>query len=1071
MQLLLVLAAVAATAGAVAVSSASFVSASSTTVGATTAARSGDSMSVNAGDNQSAVAGTAVPVQPSVRVVDALGNPVSGLTVNFAVTSGGGSVTSASDVTGDDGVAEVGWTLGSTPGTNNLQASCAGITGSPLTFKATGTSGPAVKIAATAGTGQSAVAGSTVAVVPTVRVTDAGGNGVSGVTVTFAVTGGGGSITKTTTTTDSAGYANCGSWKLGATVGTNTLTATSGTLSGSPVTFTATGTVGPASKISMVMDGGNGQTVHVGTAVVIPPKVLVTDANNNPVSGISVVFAVASGGGSITGSPAVATNASGIAAVGGWTLGTVAGANSLTATSTGLTGSPVTFTATGLTGSPTTIVINGGDGQTATAGAAVATAPSVMVTDIYGNPVQGVAVTFTPASGSGSVTTASTTTNSSGVASCGGWTLGTTAGTDTLTATSPGLTGSPLTFSATGTAGAATKYVVSSSNYNPPAGSPVTITAQLADQYNNPVATSGLSVTFTKTGTGGSLGTPNPATTGATGAATITFTTGTTQGTQYTVTATSTSPSTRTGTSPTITTAAAVPTRMALNAGNGQTATVNTAVATAPSVIVYDAYNNPVPNVVVTFAVTGGGGSIGTTSATTNASGIATCGSWTLGTTAGANTLTASVTGLTGSPVTFTATGTAGAATKYIVTPSTYSPAARSTITLTAQLADQYNNPVATSGITVTWSRTGTGGAWGATTTTTNASGVATTTYRVSRTAGRAYTFTARSTTPSTRTGTSATVTVVAGPPTQMALYAGNNQTATVGTAVATAPSVRLRDAYNNNCANAVVTFAVTAGGGTITTTSAATNASGVATCGSWTLGTKVGANTLRATYAGATGSPVTFTATGTVGAASKISLNAGNGQTATVGTAVATLPSVLATDQYNNPVSGVAVTFAVASGGGAVTGAAATTNASGIATVGSWTLGTTAGANSLTATSGTLSGSPVTFTATGVAGAATKYVVTSSSYAPTAGTAVTITAQLADQYNNPVATSGIAVTFTRTPATGTLGTPNPATTNASGVATITFTTATTVGTTYTVTATSTVPSTRTGTSPTITTH
>ncbi|HTX68704.1 MAG TPA: hypothetical protein VMH50_06115 [Thermoleophilia bacterium] len=863
-QLLLVLAAVAATAGAVAVSSASFVSASSTTVGATTAARSGDSMSVNAGDNQSAVAGTAVPVQPSVRVVDALGNPVSGLTVNFAVTSGGGSVTSASDVTGDDGVAEVGWTLGSTPGTNNLQASCAGITGSPLTFKATGTSGPAVKIAATAGTGQSAVAGSTVAVVPTVRVTDAGGNGVSGVTVTFAVTGGGGSITKTTTTTDSAGYANCGSWKLGATVGTNTLTATSGTLSGSPVTFTATGTVGPASKMSMVMDGGNGQTVHVGTAVVIPPKVLVTDANNNPVSGISVVFAVASGGGSITGSPAVATNASGIAAVGGWTLGTVAGANSLTATSTGLTGSPVTFTATGLTGSPTTIVINGGDGQTATAGAAVATAPSVMVTDIYGNPVQGVAVTFTPASGSGSVTTASTTTNSSGVASCGGWTLGTTAGTDTLTATSPGLTGSPLTFSATGTAGAATKYVVSSSNYNPPAGSPVTITAQLADQYNNPVATSG---------------------------------------------------------------------------------------------------------------------------------------------------------------------------------------------------------------ITVTWSRTGTGGAWGATTTTTNASGVATTTYRVSRTAGRAYTFTARSTTPSTRTGTSATVTVVAGPPTQMALYAGNNQTATVGTAVATAPSVRLRDAYNNNCANAVVTFAVTAGGGTITTTSAATNASGVATCGSWTLGTKVGANTLRATYAGATGSPVTFTATGTVGAASKISLNAGNGQTATVGTAVATLPSVLATDQYNNPVSGVAVTFAVASGGGAVTGAAATTNASGIATVGSWTLGTTAGANSLTATSGTLSGSPVTFTATGVAGAATKYVVTSSSYAPTAGTAVTITAQLADQYNNPVATSGIAVTFTRTPATGTLGTPNPATTNASGVATITFTTATTVGTTYTVTATSTVPSTRTGTSPTITTH
>ena len=31
-------------------------------------------------------------------------------------------------------------------------------------------------------------------------------------------------------------------------------------------------------------------------------------------------------------------------------------------------------------------------------------------------------------------------------------------------------------------------------------------------------------------------------------------------------------------------------------------------------------------------------------------------------------------------------------------------------MTLTAQLADQYGNPVATSGIRVTWSRTGTGG-------------------------------------------------------------------------------------------------------------------------------------------------------------------------------------------------------------------------------------------------------------------------------------------------------------------------------------------------------------------------
>jgi len=42
-------------------------------------------------------------------------------------------------------------------------------------------------------------------------------------------------------------------------------------------------------------------------------------------------------------------------------------------------------------------------------------------------------------------------------------------------------------------------------------------------------------------------------------------------------------------------------------------------------------------------------------------------------------------------------------------------------------------------------------------------------------------------------------------------------------------------------------------------------------------------------------------------------------------------------------------------------------TDASGIATVGSWTLGTTAGTNTLAATAGGLTGSPLTFTATGM--------------------------------------------------------------------------------------------------------
>jgi hypothetical protein len=198
---------------------------------------------------------------------------------------------------------------------------------------------------------------------------------------------------------------------------------------------------------------------------------------------------------------------------------------------------------------------------------------------------------------------------------------------------------------------------------------------------------------------------------------------------------------------------------------------------------------------------------------------------------------------------------------------------------------------------------------------------------------------------------------------TQMAINAGNNQLSTVATAVATAPSVVVRDVNNAPVAGVNVIFAVASGGGSVTGAMAATNASGIATVGSWTLGATPGANTLTATVVGLTGSPLTFTVTGTVGAATQITINAGNNQMAMVGTAVVTAPSVLVRDALNNPVSGVSVTFAVASGGGSVTGGIATTNVNGIATVGSWTLGPALGTNTLTATSGGLS---VTFLATG---------------------------------------------------------------------------------------------------------
>jgi hypothetical protein len=68
--------------------------------------------------------------------------------------------------------------------------------------------------------------------------------------------------------------------------------------------------------------------------------------------------------------------------------------------------------------------------------------------------------------------------------------------------------------------------------------------------------------------------------------------------------------------------------------------------------------------------------------------------------------------------------------------------------------------------------------------------------------------------------------------------------------------------------------------------------------------------------------------------------------------------------DQGGQPVAGARVTFAVVTGGGSVTGGSTTTDASGIATVGSWTLGPATGSNTLAARTGSLP--PVTFTADG---------------------------------------------------------------------------------------------------------
>jgi len=182
------------------------------------------------------------------------------------------------------------------------------------------------------------------------------------------------------------------------------------------------------------------------------------------------------------------------------------------------------------------------------------------------------------------------------------------------------------------------------------------------------------------------------------------------------------------------------------------------------------------------------------------------------------------------------------------------------------------------------------------------------------------------------------------------------------------APVVQVVDRAGTpvDTAGLTITAAIATGGGSLSgTTAVLTNASGQATFSNLKIAGAVGSKALQFTSSGILGiqaSSVNLTA----GPATNLVSNSLVSQTGVISQAVTSVPSVKAVDADGNGVSGIAVSFAVTSGGGSVTGATPTTNASGVATVGSWTLGSAVGANSLTATANGLAGSPVTFSATG---------------------------------------------------------------------------------------------------------
>jgi hypothetical protein len=187
------------------------------------------------------------------------------------------------------------------------------------------------------GNWQSAQAGRLLSTPIVLRVVDANGRGVAKQVATLVVAAGGGSVDLATAVTDTSGEMRF-RWTLGTASQVQALAATvNGAIS---VTVGATALF----PSDMVVAQGGGQGGKILTVLKNDVVVRIVGPGNAPMVGIPVSFKVTAGGGGISPQSGT-TNALGELST-KWTMGSVAGANTLVASSVDLP--PATISATAL---------------------------------------------------------------------------------------------------------------------------------------------------------------------------------------------------------------------------------------------------------------------------------------------------------------------------------------------------------------------------------------------------------------------------------------------------------------------------------------------------------------------------------------------------------------------------------------------------------------------------------------------------------------------------------------------------------------------------------------------------
>ena len=474
-----------------------------------------DTLALDSITAPSGTVNTVLGTPVAVTLTDANGDGVEGATIHFAVSAGGGHLSTATAMTDASGHAHSTLTLGTMAGTNSVSVTSDDVPDASLTFTATGLAGPVDAAHSSVATDATTpVADGVMTATITVTVHDIFDNPVADQAVTLSATGTAPTLvqpaptdaTGTTTGTISA-----------SAIGTKTISATAGgvTLTQQPTVLFIAGP--PSATQSSVTATATPVVANsVATATI---TVTVRDANHDLLPGQTVTLQV-SGTSNMLGAIAV-TDANGVTTV---TLAsTLAEAKTITASvgSVTIAQQPVAMFIAGPASAAETLVVANPVANVVADGSAISTI-TVTVRDAFDNPIAAAPVTLS-ASGSNNTLSAPAATNSAGVTTA---TLKSTkAESKTITAKS-----GATTFTAAPTvafvAGAAVKIqLVTGSPQSGTAGEalPNPFVAEVSDAKDNPVA--GVSVQFVVTAGGGTMS-ASPVSTDPAGLASSTLTLG-----------------------------------------------------------------------------------------------------------------------------------------------------------------------------------------------------------------------------------------------------------------------------------------------------------------------------------------------------------------------------------------------------------------------------------------------------------------------------------------------------------------------------------------------------------------